>query len=352
MNTYKSKRISNKSRRTFLKTSSALTFTAVLPKSFGFTLALSGFEPKLYKVDFVNWSQEIKAKNVLAAQIKNEEEAELVVQWAAESGYQVRPMGCRHGWSPLVVNQITNKADKTILVDTSELNELSMVEAKPDYGLVSVGAGVLAEDLYQFLDAQRIDGGAEYGYAFKNIPAPGDITIAGALAINGHGTGVDYENTPDTVGFNGSLSNTILSFRAIMYDEATEQYKLKTFYRDEKGAEAFLTHLGRLLVVQFTLQVIPNYYLRCQSYTNIDWKQLLSKDNGQSEFSISNIMDSYGRFEIISFPFTERPWLKIWKNNTSKPEMAKATKGPYNYPFSDNIPLFFSNFVKHLVTTQ
>jgi hypothetical protein len=53
-------------------------------------------------------------------------------------------------------------------------------------------------------------------------------------------------------------------------------YTLQTFTRSDPDAKAFLTHLGRALLVDATLQVVDNYNLRCQSFTNIGWQTLFA----------------------------------------------------------------------------
>ena len=76
------------------------------------------------------------------------------------------------------------------------------------------------------------------------------------------------------------MSNQILEFTAVVTDpnSATPgQYSLRTFTRGESDAKAFLTHLGRALLVEATLQVIPNYNLRCQSFTNFPYSTVFAK---------------------------------------------------------------------------
>jgi len=332
-------------RRKFLKKSSSLTFTAIAASSLPLSVLLTGCDAGFYRIKFINWSENIQVNNMLATKISNESDAEMVVQWAVENGHKVRPMGQMHNWSPTVITKDTTEKDKILLVDSSALNSVSMVEAKPDYGIVRAGGGALMEDIYRHLSDDRTPGGSPNGYAFQNIPAPGDITVAGVLAINGHGTGVNYIGSTESPHFNGSLSNTVLSLRAIVWNETSEKYQAKTFHRDEPDGDVFLTHLGRLLITDVTLQAVPNYNLRCLSYTNISWRQLFHRDANNNPFTLSSIIDRYGRIETIWFPFTENPWLKVWINSPEKPAASKATTGPYNYGFSDRIPIFVSRLI-------
>ncbi|WP_161569603.1 cholesterol oxidase substrate-binding domain-containing protein [Veronia nyctiphanis] len=298
---------------------------------------------------FQNWSQNITAKNMIAVKIYDEQSAEKSIEWAVENGYKVRPMGAMHNWSPLVITKGTTSDDKVLLIDSSALNQISMIEAKKSYGIVKVGGGTHVEKLYQYLSDYRAAGASDNGYAFQNTPAPGDLTIAGVLAINGHGTGVTYDGSSESPHFNGSMSNNVLSVRGIVWDEAASAYKAKTFHRDDEDGDIYLTSLGRLLVTEVTMQVVPNYYLRCLSYTDISWKKIFHKNAENNAFTVSRILDKYGRMEVIWFPFTEKPWLKIWQNISEKPPSSTPTKGPYNYPFSDLIPKFASNIIKDIL---
>lgn len=336
-------------RRQFLKGSAGLSFTAIAASSLPMSLILSGCNATFYRMKFINWSENIQANNMLAAKITNEADAETVVQWAVDNNHKVRPMGQMHNWSPTVIAQGTTSAEKILLIDASALNQLSMQETKPDYGIVKVGAGTLVEDLYQFLSDDRSAGGSSNGYAFQNTPAPGDITVAGMLAINGHGTGVPYAGSNESDAFNGSLSNTVLSLRAIVWNASTGKYQAKTFHRDDADCDVFLTHLGRLLITEVTMQAVPNYNLRCLSYTNTPWQDIFHSDPNNNPFTIANLLDNYGRLETIWFPFTNCPWLKVWVNSPNKPAASKATSGPYNYPFSDQIPVIGSRIIKSIL---
>lgn len=58
-----------------------------------------------------------------------------------------------------------------------------------------------------------------------------------------------------------------------------------------------------------------------------------------------------GRAEAIWFPFTDKPWLKVWSvTDENKPSASKLVNTPYNYPFSDNISEQLSNFITNIVS--
>src|SRR5262249_47372415 len=134
---------------------------------------------------------------------------------------------------------------------------------------VRVGAGALMIDLLTFLESQA-GGGSAPGYSFPHTPAPGNLTVGGVLAINGHGTAVP---TPPDDAFPsgyGSLSNHILELTAVVTDPESStpgSYTRKTFTRGAGDDQSLLAHIGRGLVVEAVLEVIPNYNLRCLSIT-------------------------------------------------------------------------------------
>jgi hypothetical protein len=100
------------------------------------------------------------------------------------------------------------------------------------------------------------------------------------------------------------------------------------------------------------LQVIDNYNLRCQSFMDIDKSVLFAAPTGPTPTpkSCADFLDKSGRIEIIWFPFTDCPWLKVWTVAPTQPEGSKLVTGPNNYTFSDNLPDWVTALVKGLTT--
>ena len=67
----------------------------------------------------------------------------------------------------------------------------------------------------------------------------------------------------------GSVSNSVVSLKAVVWDQARSKYELKEFTRDNAESSAFLVHVGRAFISEVTLQVPRNRRLRCQSYVNV-----------------------------------------------------------------------------------
>ncbi|MFU1924514.1 FAD-linked oxidase, partial [Klebsiella pneumoniae] len=56
---------------------------------------------------------------------------------------------------------------------------------------------------------------------FVATPAPGDLTLGGVLAIDGHGTGIPAQGESRLPGQSyGSLSNSIVALTAVVWDGA------------------------------------------------------------------------------------------------------------------------------------
>ncbi|MEY2931143.1 MAG: hypothetical protein RL033_1892, partial [Pseudomonadota bacterium] len=64
--------------------------------------SLPGFPPSIpiSKQTFENWSQGIMVPNVWTAVPASYDDVAAICNWAAGAGYQVRPRGIMHNWSP------------------------------------------------------------------------------------------------------------------------------------------------------------------------------------------------------------------------------------------------------------
>jgi hypothetical protein len=49
--------------------------------------------------------------------------------------------------------------------------------------------------------------------------------------------------------------------------------------------------------------------------------------------------------EVISFPFTTLPWLKVWSIAKNQPFLSNKVSGPYNYPFANQVTSSDSAFI-------
>ncbi|WP_323073864.1 cholesterol oxidase substrate-binding domain-containing protein [Mycetohabitans endofungorum] len=304
----------------------------------------------IYRQAYENWSREILVDNVWAAVPKTPDDIVSIVNWARSNDFKIRPRGYMHNWSPLTMDS-DSKASSVVLLDmTKNLTAVSIDTAsKP--ARVTAQTGVSMGALLEKLEAK--------GLGMTAVPAPGDITLGGALAIGGHGTAVPAKGEKLLSGHTyGSLSNLILSLSAVVYDETKREYILRTFSREEADISAFLTHVGRACIVEVTMQVGENQRLRCRSHINISANELFAKPGAskraigsfrRSKRTIESFLDKSGRIEVIWFPFTSNPWLKVWSVRPNKPLFSRVVTKANNYPFSDWISVELSDLIKRIV---
>lgn len=304
-----------------------------------------------------NWDHEINSPGLLTCAPQSADDIVAVCNWARDNGYQVRPRGVMHGWSPLTLPTNPNPGARIMLVDlTKSLCQATFLS--PSDGLptrVKVQSGKTMLELLNYLERQPGGVGSAPGYSFPHTPAPGNLTVGGVLAIDAHGTAVPTPPNDNFQASYGSISNQILEFTAVVTDpnSATpDQYALRTFKRSENDAKVFLTHLGRAFLVEATLQVIDNYNLRCQSFTNFPDSVVFAAPTSATPIpqnSFGDYLNRFGRVEVIWFRTGTNPWLHVWSVAPDKPDGSTAVASPYNYPFADHIPDSLQKFLNMLL---
>ena len=229
-----------------------------------------------------------------------------------------------------------------MLVDTTQyLTGATITAGTP--ATVTAQAGITMDNLTTALAAG--------GYGLCAIPAPGDITLGGALAINAHGSAIPATGeTPLSGQTYGSLSNLILSLTAVVWSSAQGEYVLKTFQRDDPDIRAFLAHLGRAFVTGVTLQVAASQNLRCQSWVDISAADLFAPPATAGSNSLASYVNGAGRVEAIWFPFTATPWLKVWSIAPTKPALSMGVTSPYNYSFTNSVTTAENTFFDEVAT--
>ncbi|WP_255028589.1 cholesterol oxidase substrate-binding domain-containing protein [Rhodococcus sp. GA1] len=283
----------------------------------------------LSQQQFVNWAKTIRFDAVWTATARTADDVVRLANWAHAHGFRIRPRGSMHSWSPLTL-EAGQDIENVVLVDTmSQLNQV-VVDADAAPPRVTAGGGASIESILTTLEAN--------GLGWANSPAIGDISIAGALSIGAHGA--TYPAAGETVipgqSF-GSLSNLVLALTAVVWNPSAGAYELREFRRAEPEIRPLLAHLGRTFVTSVTLQAGANYRVRCQSFTDIPWRELFAPP-GSPGRTFERYVEEHGRVEAIWFPFTETPWLKIWSVSPEKPAASREVQDPYNYYFSDSLP--------------
>jgi len=307
----------------------------------------------LDRYPFNNWAGDLIVPNLWTCAPRTAEDVVAVCNWAKDHGFRVRPRGFMHTWSPLTVSAGVDP-DHLLLVDTTKsLFQMAMLPAgggRPP--CVRVGTGASMGALLQFLENQPGGTGAAPGYSFPHTPAPGNLTVGGVLAINAHGTAVPTPPLDNMPSGYGSMSNRILEFTAVVTDphSATpDRYTLRTFQRGEGDDKAFLAHVGRAFLTEVVLEVVNNYNLRCRSYTDLPAATIFPPGNPSAPppaNSFGDFLNRCGRVEVIWFPFTDNPWLHIWEVAPQKPAESREVRGPFNYPFADDLDPLLQSFLK------
>ncbi|HYN94218.1 MAG TPA: cholesterol oxidase substrate-binding domain-containing protein [Pilimelia sp.] len=293
----------------------------------------------LYREVFENWAGEIRVDDVWTCVPRTAADVVTVANWAHAAGYAVRARGYRHTWSPLTVAVGTTAADRVLLVDTTQHLTAMRVVAPAPAAAVRVQAGASMDALLAFLE--------DAGLGVTNTPAPGDLSVGGVLAINGHGTSVPAQGETRVPGHTyGSLSNLVLSLIAVVWDAAAGRYALRTFDRADPDCAAFLTHVGRAFVTEVTLRVGVNQHLRCVSTVSIPATELFAPPGSGASRTFASFLAASGRVEAIWFAFTSHPWLKVWSVAPRRPLTSRPVTGPYNYVFSDNVPRAVSDLAE------
>ncbi|MFD1812659.1 cholesterol oxidase substrate-binding domain-containing protein [Rhodococcus gannanensis] len=296
----------------------------------------------LFQQGYENWVQEIVFDEVWTCTPADAKDVVRLANWAHANGYRLRPRGTMHGWSPLTLVP-GQDVEKVVLVDTlTRLNHVTVdAAAEPGRATVTAGAGALLTAVLTALQ--------DHGLGWANSPAIGELSIAGILAIDAHGATLpaDGETVLPGASF-GSISNLITRLTAVVWDGGRGEYVLREFTRAEDAIRPLLTHLGRTFVTEVTLQAGPNYRLRCESSTDIPWRELFAPA-GSPGRTFESFVARSGRVEAIWFPFTDTPYLKVWTPTPTKPPQSREVTGPYNYPYSDSIPKPLTDLLGQIV---
>lgn len=295
---------------------------------------------EVYQQAYRNWDGEIAADEVWTCAPNSADQVLAAVNWAHQQGWRVRASGIRHGWAPLTLKPGENAT--MLLVDLSRYLTAARIDAGPPAS-VTAQAGVTMESLLTSLEAA--------GYGVAACPAPGDVTLGGVLAIDGHGTAVPAAGETLVPGNTyGSISNLVVSLTAVVWDVTQGAYVAQIFQRSDPRIQALLVHLGRTLVIEATLRVGQVERLRCVSRTDISAQTLFAPPTSAGDQSFAAFIEQSGRVESIWFPYTDAPWLKVWSISPQRPATSRETTTPYNYPFADVVPQQESDLANLIMT--
>nr|HMQ37067.1 cholesterol oxidase substrate-binding domain-containing protein [Micropruina sp.] len=283
---------------------------------------LPGFPAQvpLNLLPYRNWDRQIVRPGMLTCAPLTADDVALVCNWAQDNGYQLRPRGVMHGWSPLTLTPTAAPNERVLLIDLTKgfagMELLPAGDGLPTR--VRVGAGATMLELLTFLEQQPGGKGSAPGYSFPHTPAPGDLTVGGVLAIGAHGTAVPTPPADAFAASYGSLSNQVVELTLVGTDPANPgtRYASRTLARGDATTKAVLAHLGRALVLEATLQVVDNYNLRCLSITDLPASTIFASPTASDPVpanSFADFLGRLGRVEVIWYPFSDNPWLHTWQ---------------------------------------
>jgi Cholesterol oxidase, substrate-binding/FAD binding domain len=294
----------------------------------------------LYQQTYQNWSQQATIGDVWTCAPQSDAEVVTIANWAYQNGYTLRASGFSHNWSPLVLPNGAN-VDNVVLVNTTEYLTSISIDTSGSPATITAQGGVSMDNLTTAV--------LNAGYSFCSIPAPGDITIGGVLAIDGHGTAIPADGETQETGMSyGSISNLVQSLTAVTWNGSA--YALQTFQRGEAAIAPFLVNLGRTFITEVKLEIGTGQDLLCTSTTSISVGTLFAEPSSAGSKSFASLVNQCGRVESIWFPFTSTPWVKTWTISPSKPWYATEVTGPYNYTFANDITEQESGYIADIVT--
>ncbi len=293
----------------------------------------------LYQQTYQNWSEQATIDNVWTCAPTSDAEVVTLANWAYQNGYTLRASGFSHNWSPLVLPNGANVSN-VVLVSTTEGLTGITINTGTSPATVTAQGGVSMDNLTTAI--------LNAGYSFNSIPAPGDITIGGVLAIDGHGTAIPANGETRENGMSyGSMSNLVQSLTAVTWNGSA--YALQTFERNNPAIAPFLTNLGRTFITEVTLEIGKAQRLQCVSNTTISASTLFAAPGSAGSNSFASLVAKTGRVESIWFPFTTTPWIKTWKIAPSQPFLSSGVSSPYQYTFANFITQQESDFIEEIV---
>lgn len=280
----------------------------------------------LYRERYRNWDEVITTSPLLTCAPSTPSQVLDTVNWAHSAGYQVRPRGFRHTWSPMTVEPGADPARILILDCTRSLTALSMTGTD-----LRAQGGAEMTSVLAFLH--------RHGRGLVHAPAPGDVSVAGILAVGGHGSAIpaDGESRGDGKVF-GTVSNLVKEMTVVAWDATAGRYGLRTVQRSDPTIGALLTGVGRTLIVEVVLQTTPQHHLRSQSLTHIHQRDLFARPDRATDRSLDALLRRAGRVGLIWYTYTDHPWIQVWTPTRRRPLLSRPTIGPFNYPFADRLP--------------
>jgi FAD/FMN-containing dehydrogenase len=282
----------------------------------------------LYQETFTNWALETSISNVWACTPATPADVVTLANWAHANGFRLRPVGSGHGFAPTILPRGSDGANY-VLVNSMDSQNPSLKQLTVNAGgspaSVTAQAGVTLEEIALACEPHNL--------GFLHTPAPGGVSIAGALAMDVHGTCMPAKGQTLQPGHSfGTFSNLVLSLTAVVWDSGSNKYVLKTFQRNDPAIGPLLTCLARTFITEVTIQMGPNLKLRCYSRCDLDPATIFADPKKNDPNCFMALTDQYGSAEVIWQPFSEKTaWIKTWTPEPVKPSTSREVTTPFNY---------------------
>jgi hypothetical protein len=157
----------------FRATPASAQATSAAPPNFPSSISI-------YQQAYQNWAGMIVVDNAWTCAPASAADVVTLANWAHANGYRLRAKGMSHNWSPILLPAGSTGAGYVLVDTTQHLTSVSIAAGSP--ATVTAQAGVTMDALTTALAAA--------GYGLCAMPAPGDITLGGMLAINAHGSAI------------------------------------------------------------------------------------------------------------------------------------------------------------------
>ena len=282
-----------------------------------------GLEP--YRHGYENWERQIVVDEVWSVSPRTPEDVVALADWAAANGWRLRARGSAHGWSPLTLLPGESCDARVLLVDTLTHLDALTIEGEA----VRAQPGVLLKRLAEDLLAA--------GLELPSIPTTGTISVGGMLAVAAHGC----------VGEEGSVAGMVTSLTAVVWDAGAGRHVQRRFPRSHPDFPRLLSALGRAFITEATFAARPLRTMRCLSRVDVPASTLFGRSGGADSFAAR--LDATERVEVLWYPYTEGTWVKEWTVAPQQPVGSRAVTGPYNYPFTEQVPVEMTDLAERMV---
>jgi hypothetical protein len=151
--------------------------------------------------------------------------------------------------------------------------------------------------------AHRITSGPNGdGYTLPILPAPNVLSLGGVLAISAHGSRLSFSEPEETATghreWPGTISASVDAATVIAWNASSNAYEARRLSHADPELPFVAASLGRVIIVDVTLRVMPDYCLDIDLSVR-DLDKLFGSDDTNAD-SVEQIAQKAG-FEVLAF---------------------------------------------------